>query len=189
MPGRDLSRTPARKRGWCRLRPASWLLLLAPLLAACPADYGGVPRPLVQGRGSDRELFVAFLQGLERRDLPALQALLVSREDYETVILPGSVPPGEPTRTMPEKKSHYFWAAGNTRSQYALAARLEQHGGVAWRLLEVRYPKPPERFASYTAHRNPVILVEGPHQRREEIELGSVAEVEGRFLFLSYFWD
>jgi hypothetical protein len=141
------------------------------------------------GAASPEELVESYLDGLRRKDEVGLRRLAVNEHEYLTILLPGTVPPGAPLADMPMKKREYFWAANHTRSQYALLARLGEFGGQEMKLKEIRYPKPPQPFALYTALRNPLIIVEKAGGEEDEIELGSIIEVGGRYKFASFFWD
>lgn len=141
------------------------------------------------GAASPDELVREYLEGLQKKDAAALRLLAVNQQEYINILLPGTVPPGAPLANMPMKKREYFWASNHTRSQYALLARLGEIGGRALTLKELRYPRPPQEFALYTAWRNPIAVVDDERGGQDELELGSIIEVAGRYKFSSFFWD
>jgi hypothetical protein len=99
--------------------------------------------------------------------------------------MPGSVKPGRPPQLMPADKSEYFWRHHNTLSVYSLNGVLKGYGGESFRLKSIEHP-PVEQFAWYSAYRDPILRLENAAGEGIEIQLGSIAEYQGRYKFISY---
>jgi hypothetical protein len=155
--------------------------------ATQPAGAGIPPVVLTNGAASVDAVAERFVAALSARDFRAIEALRVDETEYRRLIMPGSVKPGQAPQNMPEKKSEYFWRSANTKSIYSLATIVEQYGGKPYRLKRVEVPRV-DRFAWYTAHRDPILhLVAGGED--VELQLGTIAEYGGRFKFISYYSD
>lgn len=148
----------------------------------------GAPRIQLANAAASREALISdFLAALEANDRQALERLRINQREYLTLILPGSVQPGSPPQIMPARKSEFFWSYLDTRSRYYLRALLQRAGGKHFDRVRVDVPKV-ERLSSYTAHRDPVLSA--THVGEElEIRIGSIAEVDGQFKFMTYYVD
>lgn len=131
------------------------------------------------------EKFVAALSTADREDIERLR---IDENEYRSLILPGSVQPGQPPRIIPADKSRYFWQLGDTKSRYSLNALLRSYGGRPYSIDRVDFQRV-ERFAWYTAHRDPVIYLKASNGTVHELRLGSIAEFNGRYKFISYYSD
>lgn len=151
------------------------------LMASTPA----VPK-LRDGAPSSDALISRFLDALERRDATALHALRVDEREYLDVILPGSVEKGQPRRRWPEDVSRYFWSEIDSKSLYSEEALLQAWGGKHWALRGVEYERGTKQYATYTAHRQVRLTLAGEDGQEMVLATGSIAELGGRFKFLSY---
>jgi len=141
---------------------------------------------LSDGAPSADVLISRFLDALERRDQAALRALRVTEREYLDVILPGSVGKNQPRRAWPEDVSRYFWSEIDTKSIYSEEALMEGWGGQHWSLKNVEYERGTKQYAAYTAHRQlRLTLVDGAGEDHV-LATGSIAELDGRFKFLSF---
>jgi hypothetical protein len=171
-------------------------MILAAVLAAAvwiwqrPQDAGaGIP-PMTFGNAatSADALVERFLVALAAGDRNAIESLRVDENEYRRLIMPGSVKPGQKPQLMPDKKSEYFWRDANTKSVYTLAGIVADYGGKSYRLKTIERGRT-ERFAWYTAHRDPILHLEAEDGRPVRLQLGSIAELNGGFKFISYYSD
>ncbi len=151
------------------------------LLASTPP-----PPKLRDGAPSADALISRFLDALERRDAAALHALRVDEREYLDVILPGSVEKGQPRRRWPEDVSRYFWSEIDSKSLYSEEALLQSWGGKHWTLKGVEYERGTKQYAAYTAHRQVRLTLAGEDGEEMVLATGSIAELGGRFKFLSF---
>jgi hypothetical protein len=140
---------------------------------------------LTNGQASRAALIERFVQALSANDRKAIEALRVNEEEYRTLIMPGSVKPGQPPQQMPEAKSEYFWKHHDTLSTYTLNALLEGRGGKPYTVEKVDCPRV-EELAWYTAHRDPIIHLGTAEGSVVELQVGTIAEHDGHFKFISY---
>lgn len=123
-----------------------------------------------------------------RGDRRALQQLMVTEEEYRTVILPGSVEPGKPWVEMPARKAEFFTRLHRTKSEYALAALLAKCPVASLEFHRVELPQAEER-AGYTLYRNPRLLFHDPDGAEVEVRPGSVVLFGNQVKMLSYYID
>src|SRR5262249_27818032 len=145
---------------------------------------------LQHGQRSIDALITRFLDALQQKNWKALRRMRITESEYKQVILPGSVPPGQPLKTYRSDVSDYFWRVMNTKSAFTeqyLIATLGGGGPVEVKQME--YKKGRQDFARYTAYRQLRLLVVSPTGREGEIRTGSIAEVDGRFKFISFIRD
>jgi hypothetical protein len=141
---------------------------------------------LSDGAPSADALISRFLDALERRDQAALRTLRVTEREYLDVILPGSVEKNQPRRKWPEDVSRYFWGEIDSKSIYSEESLMQAWGGKHWSVKSVEYERGTKEYAAYTAHRQlRLTLVDGAGEE-QVLATGSIAELDGRFKFLSF---
>ncbi|MCX8071726.1 MAG: hypothetical protein N3C12_04670 [Candidatus Binatia bacterium] len=136
-----------------------------------------------------RALLEKVAHAMCRQDRSALEQLLVSDEEYQEVILPGSGSPGEPAARMPGNKAQFFTRMHKTKNQYALQTLLAACSLGNLRLQAVELPSVPEQRAGYTLYREPKLRFLDAEGNAVELRPGSVVEFGGRVKMLSYFVD
>ncbi len=130
----------------------------------------------------------SMLQALAANDRKGVERLAVNEHEYRALILPGSVKPGKPPQIMPEEKSAYFWRMLYTNSFYTLDNIMQGHGGKKYNLKRIEVQRV-EPFAWYIAHRDPILVLEEDDGTRLDVRLGSIAEYNGQFKFISFWSD
>lgn len=174
-----------------RLSCLAGALMAIGLLTYQTADRvdASIPRiAFAGGADSVEALAQHFLAALAANDRQGIERLRVDETEYRAFIMPGSVKPGQPPQIMPEDKSEYFWRHHNTLSYYTLNNLLKIHGDNNYRLEKVDAPRV-QQYAWYTAHRAPILHLQTEDGHELQIQLGSIAEHEGRFKFISYRFD
>jgi hypothetical protein len=145
-------------------------------------------RAIVTEFTSTDEVVAAFLSALERKDLEALRRLRVTEAEYKDLILPGSVPEGQPFRAYRPDVVDYAWQTLNTKSLYYERYLLTSHGGRSYELQDVRFERGTEKYAGYSTHKQLRLSV--VHDGEPvEIGTGSIVEVGGRYKFASFIRD
>ena len=147
------------------------------------------PPRLVGGASSIQELLDQLIAGLEASDRGALSALRVSEDEYRNVIVPGSVKPGEPPQILSEEASEYFYGVLHGKSQYNRNALLREYGGKKLEVKSYSFEKGEKQYANYKAYRRLEMEVVDEEGKFFELRTGSIAEVDGRFKFISYIRD
>jgi len=160
--------------------------LLAALLIAIPMTSRGRTAPLKGGASSTDDLIERLLVSLKNNDAAALRGLRVTQDEYLRVILPGSVKPGEPVRHWPDDASQYFWGQLDAKSIYSEEALLQLFGGHTYRVKAVRWDKGTQQYATYQAYKQLRLDLVGEDGQEAHLETGSIAEVDGRFKFISF---
>jgi hypothetical protein len=170
-------------------RPVAALLLALGLLGTARPAPALTRRPLHDGASSVEELVSHFLDALREKDAKALRALRVDRDEYVDVILRGNVPPGAPLRDWPKEVNDYWWGVLHTKSVYFEANILAGFGGHRYRLKQLGFVKGTKQYATYTAHKQLELTVEDETGSEQTIRTGSIAEVNGRYKFISFIRD
>src|SRR5690349_15767766 len=104
---------------------------------------------LVNAAPSIDDLLQRFRDAVSRNDKAALRALRLTQDEYLGIVLPGSVPPGQPWATYSEQAQEYFWGTLNGKSIYSEANLLNDFGGRDFTVKAVRYQKGVQDYANY----------------------------------------
>jgi len=156
------------------------------LSARVPEAAEPHPARFTNGASSIDGLLDQFMKALNGKDKEALRALRVTEDEYRQVVLPGSVDEGQRKYTYPPQESEYFWSILNTKSIYGEANILASYGGRQLKLKAVTYRGGTKKYADYTAYRQVQLTLEDGKGSKEELGLGSIAEVDGVYKFISY---
>ena len=144
---------------------------------------------LRDGEPSIDSLLEKFRQALVTNDKTLLRRLRVSEDEYRNLILPGSVEPGTPPGSYSEQASQYFWGILNGKSIYVEANLLHEFGGKDFAIDSVEYRKGVKKYRDYTAYKQLTVMVKHPGEEPESMKIGSIAEVDGKYKFISYVRD
>lgn len=152
---------------------------------------GTPPRVALAGGAATVDQLVAdFLAALRRGDSSAIEALRIDRDDYLDVILPGSVERGEPLQRVDrDKAGPYWWQHLSERSDLHRDALVRDFGGRDLQLVRTRFAKGTKQFANHVAYRRLVIELRDADGETRDLQTGSIAEVDGRFKFISFIRD
>jgi hypothetical protein len=165
---------------------------LAPVAIAAHADEAAKAEThatLVNAEPSIDALVERLRTALVQNDKTALRALRLTQDEYLGIVLPGSVPPGQPWATYSDEAQQYFWGLLNGKSIYSEANLLHEFGGRPIKFTEVHYRKGVQDYANYRAYKQLVLTVEDDAGTRETMRIGSIAEIGGQFKFVSYVYD
>src|SRR5262245_61150935 len=147
------------------------------------------PPKLANTQPSLDALITRFLGALTKKDREALTRMRVDKREYIDIIMPGTVDPGKEQRKMPEDKATYFWDVLNTKSLYSEIALLNNFGGRKYKVRNVSWAKGIQHFDGYTGYAQLRLTVQDERGEEHEIATGSVAEIAGRYKFVSYIRD
>jgi hypothetical protein len=147
------------------------------------------PRVLADAQPSIDSLIEKFRQALETKDKVLLHKLRVTEDEYRNIILPGSVEPGQTGESYSEDASKYFWGILNGRSIYSEANLLHDHGGKPIKVTNVEYRKGIKKYRDYTAYKQLTVTLDDGSGEPDRMRIGSIAEVDGQFKFISYVRD
>jgi hypothetical protein len=126
-----------------------------------------------------------LIDALAKKDADALNRLRVTEGEYRTFLLPGAGDPGQPGRVYDDASSKFAWDKLNTNSTYAAAGIMRDYGGYTFKVKEVAYLKGRKDYAWYTAYRTVGLKLEDENGKDGELVLGSIAEIDGQFKFVS----
>jgi len=127
-----------------------------------------------------------FVAAVGAKDMQALTRLRVTEAEYRNIIIPGNVPLGHAPRTFPEKTSKFTWSLNDTKSIYWEGALLGSFGGHQYTRKEVKYGNGIEEYAWFKAYKRVELTLVDETGREVELRTGSIAEVNGRYKFLSF---
>jgi hypothetical protein len=137
------------------------------------------------GASSPEELAQRLLDALEREDLDALRRLRVTESEYKDIILAGTAPAGQPARTLRPDVADYAWKTLDTKSLYYERYLLHEFGGQHYEVKHLSFAKGTADYARYRAHRQLRLALQRDGSRAE-LATGSIAEVGGRYKFISF---
>jgi hypothetical protein len=177
------------------------LLILGAFTLGAPVFFGprgvqasneGSPAPaarLQHAAPSIDRLIDDFVQAINDRDKVRLRQLRVSQEEYLGVILPGSVEPGERRPQYNQEEAEYLWGMLNGKSVYVEANLIASFGGHHATVTEKEFRKGTKKYADYTAYKQLILTLKDDKGTEATMKIGSIAEVDGQFKFISYVRD
>ena len=176
-----------------------FIITFAILTFACSAiasgETVGIPeagplRGLESAEPSAEQLIDRFLGALARKDPDALRRLRVTETEYREILMPTTVPEGQPLRRPSKELADLAWGLIDEKSRYYEQSLLMQYGGLQLRLKDVYYDKGEQRYAGYTARRQLRLRLADDSTGAEfELATGSIVEVAGSYKFVSYIRD
>jgi len=158
------------------------ILLLAGAVSACSGQ--GETSPLGNSRPSPEALGKAALEALTSMDEDALAGLMVTRQEYESLLWP-SLPDRD---YMP---FDFVWSLTGPRSRKARQESLVELGGVELHLVRVDLGEDIESYGSFTLYREARMTV----RRGDTGEEGLIAlmdvlvQMGGGWKFLNFAED
>jgi hypothetical protein len=141
---------------------------------------------LKDGAPSVDKLVDRLMQALKDKDNKKLHELRVTEDEYRSLILPGSVDEGRPRWRYSDQESSYLWSMINQKSIYTEANILAAWGGRPLKLRSIKYRGGTKKYADYTAYKQLSLMLEDDHGNEDELRIGSVAEVDGIYKFISF---
>lgn len=156
-----------------------------------PSAEAAPAMKLTDGAPSLDELVARFLDALQKKDKEGIHRLRVTQDEYLDVIMPGSVDAGRPIRQYDhrDQASQYFWSILDTRSVYSEAALVSSWGGEPLKLKSIKYRRGVKEYATYKAYKQLSLVLERTDGSNDELRIGSVAEIDGQYKFISYVRD
>ncbi len=144
---------------------------------------------LQHGASSIDRLIDEFVEAINDKDKARLRQLRVSQEEYVGLILPGSVEPGERRPQYNQEEVDYLWGILNGKSIYVEANLIASFGGHHATVTEKEFRKGMTRYADYTAYKQLILTLKDDKGTEATMKIGSIAEVDGQFKFISYVRD
>jgi hypothetical protein len=145
--------------------------------------------PLSGGASSVDELLGRFVLALEANDGAALDALRVDETEYRKIIMPGSVKPGQPPQKLSAAADQYFWESLDTKSRFGGRSLLAGYKDRKYRITNVTWLKGVDEYAWYRCYDRLELTMVDESGGEHVLNTGSVADVDGRFKFISYIRD
>ena len=138
------------------------------------------------GAPSVDALLKQFVQALSNSDGNALTALLVSRQEYVDLIVPGTVPVGRDPRQVSDQPKEFFWKMLDTKDHYYQESLLNQFGGRPYRDYTLKLTQGTREYAWYKAHGRVKLDLRGEDDTPYYLSTGWIAEVDGKYKFIGY---
>src|SRR5215467_3443202 len=135
------------------------------------------------------KLIDEFVAAINDKDKARLRQLRVSQEEYVGLILPGSVQAGAHRPQYNQEEIEYLWGILNGKSIYAEAGLLASFGGHHATVTEKDFRKGVKKYADYTAYKQLTLTLKDDKGTEATMRIGSIAEVDGQFKFISYVRD
>jgi hypothetical protein len=164
----------------------SVLILLVIVLVAGVASCARPPPALVGTFASPEALAREVLARLARNDQAGLQALAVTRNEFETHVWP-KLPASRPERNVPMS---FVWGRLKQQSDLSLAATVSRLGGHALTLQQVLFEGEATDYGTFTVRRESVLVVRTAQGTVERVKVfGSVLTMNGQHKVFSYVVD
>lgn len=140
-----------------------------------------VDSPLENAYRSPEALAEAALAALAERDDDGLRALMITRDEYETLLWP----------SMPDREHMPFdfvWSVTGPRSRKARREALDRFGGLDMELVEIDLGDEVERYDRFVLHKGATMTVRradtGDEGRLPMIDV--LVEMEGGWKFMNF---
>ncbi len=161
-----------------------WLFLLVWILASSWACSRSVT--LQHGLDSPRAVAAAVLEGLNRKDLIALERLAVTEDEFHYLVWPKQ-PAARPGRNIPWD---YAWNDLASKSRLQLRGRIREWPDQGFTLVDVSFEGETTDYHTYRIRRKSVLTLRDRdgHEVRERV-FGSLIDQAGRFKVFSYVVD
>ena len=141
------------------------------------------------GAPSVDALMDEFVTALSNKDMDGLTNLRVNKSEYVDLIIPGTVPVGQPPRQVSEQPKQFFWNMLDTKSRYFADNLVDHFGGRTYRGHQLTFSHPTKEYAWYTAHGEVRMELQGDDDLTYHLLSGWVAEVDGKYKFIGYEWN
>ncbi len=164
-------------------------LVVAGVLATTegtPAADTSSNRRLIHAEPSIDSLVQKFCRALTTKDKALLRRLRVTEDEYRNLILPGSVESDQPPGQYNEQASQYFWGVLNGKSIYSEASLLADFGGHDLKVKSIAYRQGIKKYRDYTAYQQITLELDEEDGHSGRMRIGSIAEVDGQYKFISY---
>jgi hypothetical protein len=179
------------RRKWIGISVGALALGLAVALAGAETtastDFAKPPFGFTGGKSSKEELVQAYLDAIYRQDEKALHALRVTKDEYQQIIVPGSVDRGKPPRHVSDTVQKYFWEQLDYKSVLYQEMLFKRFADRKIENYEIVFTKDPREYDWFKAWGETRIDYE--HNLRTAVPSGWIAEVEGQYKFLGFEWD
>lgn len=156
---------------------------------AAPPAPAAAPIGLSDGAPSIDALLDEFVAAVEAHDAAALHKLRVTKAEYDGIIVPGMVAKGQPPRQVSEQPREWFWSLNDTKSRYFADDMFSKYAGRHYVQRQLTLTEPVQEWAWYSVHGEVRLALTATDQKVYELRTGSIAEVDGRYKFISFIWD
>ncbi len=144
---------------------------------------------LSQWSTSEERLVDQLIAALASNDPQLLHSLRVNREEYVSVIVPWTVPSGQPPRQVRDKVAEFYWQLIDSRSRDFGRMALKEFGGQKLKRVSYSFSEAPVEYAGYRAKGELRVEVENERGAPATVHSGWVAEIGGRYKLLGFEWD
>lgn len=128
----------------------------------------------------------AVVKALSERNLAALRALALTRDEFEVLVWP-KLPASRPERNLP---MDYVWDELAAKSDASLRARLAGWQDRGFAIVAVEFKGAVTDHGTYIVHRDTVLTLKDRDGREEAGRLfGSMIQQRGRYKVFSYLVD
>lgn len=194
---------------WMTLPLISSLVISALLVA--PVSYGGrdsgeiqTPEgrvaeakapPLEPGhfdehaRPSIDALVDDLIAAISAKDKKTMKELRVSEREYLDIIVPGSVPVGQPPRRNSDKVRTYMWQLLNEKSNGYRDVFFKRFDGHQFKRTQLTFTEGTRDYGWYKAYGEVRAKMVDEKGTIWFLETGWIAEVDGKFKFIGYQYD
>jgi len=160
----------------------SVLIISVALFTAC----GGFSRPLPNSHETPEALSRAVLSAIEARNVNALHALALDRQEFTEHVWP-ELPAARPERNL---SAAFLWGDLNQKSNITLRDTLATHGGKKYEFVSIRFLGEATQYETYRVQRESELTVKDLDGTERQIRVfGSMIEKGGRYKVFSYVID
>jgi len=169
-----------RARG--RLARAGVVLVLGALMSVAACSDLATSSPLSNARTTPEALAAAALEAIAAQDEEALQSLLITREEYETLVWP-VLPDSRGSTTF-----DFVWSISSPRNRKARREVLEDFRGIPLQVVSIDLGSEIEAYDQFVLYKEAILTVRRT-DTGEEGRMGFLdvlIEMDGGWKFMNF---
>lgn len=162
-------------------------VLTAASCSACGSSVfsAGAPRTLAHAASSPEALIANLTDAIARDDVEAARRLRLTKDEFCRYVFPEL-----PSSKLPNVTCDFVWEQATLKSLGGLSRVLDQHRGRRYTVKALRYPGPPDLYATFVVHKAPFVTLEDERGATTECRIGgSILEMDGQFKLFSFVID
>ncbi len=157
-----------------------WMLIAATLICS---GLLGCESAWKKHHDSPRQLCLAVVDALNRKDIEKMNGLRIQREEYLAWVWP-AFPASRPPSNFP---GDFAWANLNKNCNIGMKKSMERYGGKNLTFVDIRFTKPTVSYDGFQLFRGTVLTLRNHDGKTVEPKiLGAVIAKDNFYKFLSY---
>lgn len=162
-------------------RAVVWILALTLGLSPGCRTAGHAPRSLRFAQPTAEAVAAEVLQALATRDVERLERLLITRDEFCSLVWPEL-----PSRDIPNLTCDWVWEAFEPMNRAKRVELMATHGGQQYHLVRLTCARH-SSYRTFTVHEKPRVTIKDGSGGEHDLRLfGSLLQLDNQFKLLSF---